>query len=245
MSIRLFSLILICSILVVSPPYVASNVPEFLEVGSFARYRQEFSTGETHELYWEILSLDSDSIEIELHSHGLVYNATSESFTIIVGGGMLVANRTTLSIIQAFHLNGTEIEGHPVGEKIAFWIPAGTTESTPINSMYETNVYPKLVGPLQFDCLHTSRMCWMTENFYSMGNQMNRYYDQETGIVLMIETNRTVSSSEISVLETLNETNILRLIANTGFISVETTILTGVIIGTIMIVLTIYHNRKK
>ena len=244
MSIRLLSILLICSILITNPQFFQTNQPEFLEAGSYAQYKQEFSTGETHELYWEIISLEPSTIEIQVRSHGLIFNTTTESFAIISGGGTLVVDRSSLAILNAYHPNGTEINDYLVGEKAAFWISTATNESTPIDTMYETDEYPVAVGPLEFDCLSTSRMCWMTENEYSLGNQMNRYYDQQTGIVLMIETNRRVSSVDISVLETLNDTNIVPLIEVTNGIDMEIVVLGGGIVGFILIVMILYLRRK-
>jgi hypothetical protein len=216
-----------------------------LDVGSFAQYKQEFSTGETHELRWEITSLAEQIIEIEVQSHGLVFNSTDDSFDVVPGGGLLVINKTSLHIITTYLPNGTEISGYPVGEKIAFWIPAETDESTPLNSMYESDEYPTSVGPLQFDCVPTSRMCWKTENYYSFGNGMNRYYDQETGVVLMIETNRTLSSAIVSVMETLNETNIAPLLDGETGISFETLLLTGSIAVVLLITLVLYFMKRR
>jgi hypothetical protein len=214
-------------------------------VGSFAQYKQEFSTGETHELRWEITSQEDRTIEIEIHSHGLVFNDTDDAFDIVSGGGLLIINKTSLHILTAYLPNGTEINGYPVGEKIAFWISAETNESTLLNSMYESDEYPTSVGPVQFDCLRVSRMCWMTENYYSVGNGMNRYYDQNTGVVLMIETNRTFSSASVSVLETLNETNIAPLLEGDTGISFETLLLTGSMAVVLLITLVLYFMKRK
>ena len=250
MSIRFLSLVLICSVLLVQPhPLLSQNhtgLPEFLDIGSYAQYKQEFSNGETHELYWKITSVESNTIEIEIHSHGLIFNSTTESFTVVPGGGRMIVDRESLFILSAFHPNGSEIEGYPVGEKIAFWISAKTNESTPINTMYETNEYPVSVGPLEFDCLPTARICWMTENEYSMGNQMNRYYDQQTGIVLMIETNRSVLNVEISVQETLNDTNIKPLIESLNQFDwgLTITVLTLSITSIILLVAVLHHRRR-
>ncbi len=244
MSIRLLALILIGSILIVNPQYLQTDTPEFLEVGSFAQYKQEFSTGETHELYWEIVSLEHSNIEIQVRSHGLIFNTTTETFATISGGGTLVADKNSLVILYAYHPNGTEITDYPVGEKAAFWISPETNESTPIDTMYETNEFPLSVGPLEFDCLPTPRMCWMTENEYSFGNQMNRYYDQQTGIVLKIETNRTVSSVDISILETLNDTNIVPLIEVVNGINLEIVVLCSSIVGFILIVIILYLRKS-
>lgn len=218
MAARIVPLLLVCLFLLSGPfQYTVSNqseLPSFLKEGSFAQYEQEFSTGDTHELRWEVTSIEQDSIGIEIHSKGLVFNATTKRFDIVPGGGLMIVNKTSLLIHEAFYTNGTEMSGYPVGEKIAFWIPQTTNESTPINSMYETNAYPTSVGPLGFDCLSSDRLCWMTDNVYSYNFRMKRYYDQQTGIVLMIDTFLKVSSSEISILETLNATNINDLLDN-------------------------------
>jgi hypothetical protein len=182
--------------------------------GSFAQNKKEYSNGVTHELRWEISTIEGHMVEIEVRSHGLFFNTTTESFDIVPGGGTLIIDKDTCEIQDAYFTNGTKIEGYPIGERTAFWISSETNESTPINSMYERNAYPTSTDPLEIDCLSTPRACWMTENVYSIGNQMNRYYDQETGIVLMIETQRRVSSAEVSVLETLNDTNIDPLVTN-------------------------------
>ncbi|MHA3962555.1 MAG: hypothetical protein AM325_003365 [Candidatus Thorarchaeota archaeon SMTZ1-45] len=250
MSIRVLTLVLFCSILLVQPhPILSQNqtgLPEFLDIGSYAQYKQEFSNDETHELYWKIKSVEPDTIEIEIRSHGLIFNSTTDSFAIVPGGGKLIVDRDSLFILNAFHPNGSEIDGYPVNKKIAFWISTKTNESTPINTMYETNEYPVSVGPLEFDCLPTTRICWLTENVYSVGNQMNRYYDQQTGIVLMIETNRSILNAEISVLETLNDTNILPLIESWNDFDWELsiTLLAISIVGITLLVAVFYHRRR-
>ena len=215
---RLLSLALICTFAFAFPVSQFSvnqtGIPSFIVLGSFAQYRQEFSTGEIHELRWEITTIEEGEVGIETRSHGIFFNTTTESFEIVPGGGTMVIDKDTWEIQEAYYANGTEIDGYPIGEKIAFWISSEANENTSLNTMYDRNVYPTLTDPLVFDCLSSTRTCWMTQNVYSIGNQMNRYYDEETGIVLMIETQRTVSSVEISVLETLNDTNIAPLITD-------------------------------
>jgi hypothetical protein len=219
MSVRVLVLVLLCSVLLVSVPQhralYQEDTPPFLIEGSYSQYRQQFSSGETYELYWEITSLNESSLIILIRSHGLVYNATRESFDTVPGGGTMVIDRSTLEIVRAYYPNGTENEGYPFGERVAFWIPMATNETSLINSMYETNAEPTLVGPFEFECLSSARMCWMTKNNYSTGNWMNRYYDVQTGIVLMIVSHLQAGTAEVSVLETLNDTNIAPLITRT------------------------------
>lgn len=216
MSVRLFLLALVCSLLFVSAPQyevrAQESIPRFLNEGSYCQYRQRFSSGETYELYWEVSSFGNSSFDILIRSHGLIYNDTSESFDIILGGGRMVIDNESLEIVHAYYPNGTENDEYPVGEKIAFWIPSTTNETSLINSMYETYAHPTLVGPFAFDCLPSDRMCWVTKNNFSTGNWMNRYYDAKTGIVLMIESHLQADSAEMTILETLNGTNIALLI---------------------------------
>jgi hypothetical protein len=174
-----------------------------------------------------------------------MYNATKESFDIVPGGGTMVIDRSSLEIVSAFYPNGTENEGHPVGEKIAFWIPVTTNETSRINSMYETNVQPTLVGPFEFDSLPLARMCWMTKNNYSTGNWMSRYYDMETGIVVMITSHRQVGTAEIAVLETLNNTNIAPLIAESPNPSIMVLIYCSTIILTLALFLVLFLQHKR
>jgi hypothetical protein len=223
------------------------GLPSFLEVGSFAQYKQEFSIGEIHELRWEIKSIEGKLVEIETHSHGLVFNTTTESFDIVLGGGTLIIDKDTWQIQEAYYTNGTKIYGYPVGEKIAFWISSKTNESTSINTMYERNEYPKLTDPLEFDCLSSPRACWKTENVYSIGKQMNRYYDRQTGVVIMIETSRRISSVNISVLETLNATNISPLIEESFDLISRLPIIVMLIVFpiSILIVVILYNQNKR
>lgn len=241
----IFSLALVCPISQFSQNQI--GLPSFLVVGSFAQYKQEFSTGDIYELRWEIMSIEDNTVEIETRSHGLFFNTTTESFEIVPGGGTLVIDKDTWEIRDAYFSNGTKIDGHPIGETLAFWISSDTNESTPINTMYDKNEYPTLTDPLGFACLSSTRICWKTENVYSAGNQMNRYYDVETGIVLMIETQRTAFSVEITILETLNDTNIEPLITNQiddGWGVIRATLL--IVLPVISItVLVLYLRRKK
>jgi hypothetical protein len=249
--IHSLSLVLVCSLLLVSVTQCGTlnqnSLPAFLQKGSFAQYKQEFSSGEIYELRWEITSCDEISIELSLQSHGLVFNATTSTFDIIPGGGVLVVDTDSLEIVNAYYPNGTEIVGYPVGEKIAFWISDTVNETSLINSMYEKDKHPTLVGPLEFNCLSSARMCWMTENVYSTGNWMNRYYDRETGILLRIETHLRTDAVEISVLETLNSTNITSLIeapVDIGPIIVAYGLLVGLSIP-ILIVLVLLQRRRR
>jgi hypothetical protein len=249
--IRSLSFVLVCSLLLVClMQYETSSqnsLPTFLKDGSFAEYEQEFSSGEIHKLRWEIASLNVSSFEISLQSHGLAYNTATKTFDITPGGGTLVVDRGSLEISDAYYPNGTEIAGYPIGERIAFWISGTVNETSLINSMYEKDRHPTLVGPLEFDCLSSARICWMTENVYSSGNWMNRYYDQETGIVLRIETYLRRDAAEISVLETLNSTNIAPLIeaaAGAYSLLVPYVAIIGFSIP-ILSVLALHHRRKR
>jgi hypothetical protein len=251
MSIRLLPLMFVCSLLLVNLAHYGalnlSSLPAFLEEGSFAQYKQEFSNGEIYELRWEIASFDGSSFEISLQSHGLVFNTTTKTYDIIPGGGKLIVDRGSLEILNAYYPNGTEIVEYPVGERIAFWISDTVNESSLINSMYEKDRHPTLVGPLEFNCLSSARVCWMTENFYSTGNWMNRYYDRETGIILRIETHLQTDAVEISILETLNSTNIVPLIEVTDGIDsvlVPYVLIIGFSIP-ILTVIVLYHRRRK
>jgi hypothetical protein len=250
MSVRVFFLILVCSILFMSIPQINAQprecIPPFLNEGSYCQYRQQFSSGETYELYWEITSLNESSLVILTRSHGLMYNATRESFDIVPGGGTMVIDSSSLEIVSAYYPNGTENEGYLIGERIAFWIPVTTNETSLINSMYETNAHPTKVGHFEFDCLPLVRMCWLTKNNYSAGNWMNRYYDAETGIILMIESHLQVGSIDIAVLETLNSTNISPLIAasvNLGVVIVSYSIIIG--IPVLLLSAVIVHHRRR
>ncbi len=224
-----------------------NSLPDSLEEGSFAQYKQEFSSGETYELRWEIVSLDGNSFEILLRSQGLVFNTTTKAFDITLGGGTLIVDRVSLEILNAYYPNSTEMSGYPVGERIAFWISDTVNETSLINSMYEKDRLPTLVGPLEFICLPSARMCWMTENVYSTGNWMNRYYDRDTGIILKIETHLRTDAVEISVLETLNSTNIASLIetaADPDSVLALYVLVIGLSIP-ILSVLAIHHRRRR
>ncbi|MGD2072767.1 MAG: hypothetical protein PVG65_04690 [Candidatus Thorarchaeota archaeon] len=218
-----------------------------MERGSFAQYKQEFSIGEIRELRWEIVSFEGKLVEIEIRSHGLVFNTSTASFDTVPGGGTLIIDKDTWEIQEAHHTNGTEIDGYPIGELIAFWISPETNESTPINTMYENNVNPTLSSPIEFDCLSAPRTCWMTENIYSAGNYMHRYYDQHTGVVLMIETCRTIYSANISILETLNGTNIGPLMEDSINLNFESpfTVLIIALPILFLIVLVVYIRKKR
>jgi len=251
MSIRLLSLMFVCSLLLVNLAHYGalnqSSLPAFLEEGSFAQYKQEFSSGETHELRWEIASFVGSSFEISIRSHGLVFNTTTKTYDITLGGGTMIVDKDSLEILNAYCPNGTEMSGYPVGERIAFWISDTVNETSLINSMYETDRHPTLVGPLEFDCLTSTRMCWMTENVYSSGNWMNRYYDRETGIILRIETHLRVDTVETSILETLNSTNIVPLIEATADMDsalVVYALFTGLSLSG-LVALVFYHRRRK
>jgi hypothetical protein len=178
---------------------VAAELPWGLQVGDYAQYRQEFSTGETHQLRWRITNIDNEWAEIDVISHGLFFNDTLMEFIIEPGGGTMRIN-----------LSSWEMQEYP-GYKIPFWIPIPITTTTRINTLYDLNVTPTLVSPLEFDCLPTPRICWMTDNHYTPNHQMQRYYDATTGFVLKIFTFIQYNSQQISVEETLNDTNISAL----------------------------------
>lgn len=181
------------------PSQVSAELPWELHVGNYAQYRQEFSTGETHQLHWRIQYVDNEWAEIDIISHGILFNETLMEFIIIPGRGTMRIN-----------LSSWEIQEYP-DYKVPFWIPTPITPTTRINTLYDLNVTPTLVGPLEFDCLPTPRMCWMTDNQYTPNRQMQRYYDATTGFVLKIFTFIQDDSQQISVEETLNDTNISAL----------------------------------
>lgn len=197
------SLLLLTSILFFisfpQPSQVGAELPWGLQIGDYAQYRQEFSTGETHQLHWSITYIDYEWAEIDVISHGILFNDTLMEFVIELGGGTMRIN-----------LSSWEIQEYP-GYKVPFWIPTPITPTTPVNTLFDLNVTPTLVGPLEFDCLPTPRMCWMTDNHYTPKHQMQRYYDATTGFVLKIFTFIQYDGQQISVEETLNDTNISAL----------------------------------
>ncbi len=187
---------------------VTADLPFGIQESDYARYSQEFSTGETHILDWIITSLDSSIAEIRILSHGIRFNQTSMTFSITSGGGIMTINVDSWKIQKFTFLNGTEMPEQHIGYKVPFWIPIPITTTTQINTLYDLNVTPTLTSPMEFECLPTPRICWMTNNHYSPNNQMQRYYDATTGIVLQILTYIEILNNEISVVETLNDTNI-------------------------------------
>ena len=216
---------------------VAADLPFGLEEGDYARYAQEFSTGETHLLQWTITQINSVSAEIRVYSHGIRFNFTSMSFTIVPGGGILTISLSDWSIQRFTYLNGTEMSEQYIGYKVPFWIPTPITATSQVNTLYDMNVTPTLVGPLNFNCLPSSRICWKTENHYSSNEWMERYYDATTGIVLQIFSFFQILDHSISITETLNETNITMLkqpiISPAPILAIG--ILTTIIVGVIFV----------
>lgn len=227
---------------------ISADIPEFLQEGSYAQYKQKFSTGETYELYWEITQINSTIAIINIRSHGIQFNSTSNEITISPGGGVMHINRENWIIKRFFLSNGTEIIGHPTGKKIALWISTSVNKSVAIYNMYDQNVYPRSVGPLHFDCLPAPRKCWLTENYYSTSKSMKRWYDKKTGIVLKIETNLKFDTSEINILESLNTTNISALMNDQSnkdtIISFGLTLLFGIMV-LYMIYFIFYFKKNK
>ncbi len=187
-----------------------TNLPEYLEKGSYAQYEQRFSTGDVFELFWNITHINTSAVGITIRSHGIQRNQTTEELSVVSGGGVMLINRNTWVIIQFINNNITINFGYPIGEKVPFWIPIHITQTTPIETMYDLNVTPSS-DSLNLSCLLSIRECWVTNNRYSDRSSMVRWYDKATGIVLKIQTNITLGSSNISCLETLNATNIQKL----------------------------------
>jgi hypothetical protein len=216
---------------------VAAELPFGLEEGDYARYTQEFSTGETHLLQWTITKINSSSAEIHVYSYGIRFNFTSMSFIVVPGGGILTISLGDWSIQRFTYLNETEMPEQYIGFKVPFWIPTPITATTRVNTLYDLNVTPTLVGPLDFNCLPNPRICWMTENHYSSNEWMQRYYDSTTGFVLQIFSFVQVLDHHILITETLNETNItiLQQPVPSQLPLLEIGILTSVIVGIIFI----------
>ena len=185
-------------------------LPEYLDKGSYAQYEQRFSTGDVFELFWNITHVNTSAVGITIRSHGIQQNQTTEELLVGSGGGLMLISKNTLTIIQFISDNMTITFGYPIGEKVPFWIPVPITQTTPIDTMYDLHVTPSS-DSLNLSCLPSIRECWVTNNVYSEESSMERWYDKETGIVLKIQTNITLGSSNISCLETLNATNIQKL----------------------------------
>ena len=192
----------------------SADLPEWAVMGSFVHYTQQFSTGELHELFWNITHVNTSMVGITIRSHGIQRNQTSKELTIVPGGGHMLIDRNTREILQVTFENDTRNVGDPIGEKSPFWIPVTVNETTPINTMYDNQVLPTS-KPLNLSYIPTCRDCWVTNNIYSETASMERWYDKQTGIVLRIKTEITFGSSKSSVLETINETNIKKLLDDT------------------------------
>ena len=184
-----------------------AELPSFVIVGNYVQYEQQFSTGELYELFWNITHVNTSVIGITIRSHGIQRNITSGEMTIVPGGGTMIINKNTWRIDQIIIGNVTQNIGTPIGEKVPFWIPVSTNETAPIDTMYDQHVTPTAQS-LNLSYFHTSRSCWVTNNIYSETASMQRWYDKKTGIVLRIVSEIKFGVAKISVLETINATNI-------------------------------------
>jgi hypothetical protein len=203
----------ICTLLIIS--FVSNQslfssraeLPSFVVIGSYVQYKQQFTTGELYELFWNITHVNTSLVGITIRSHGIQRNQTSGELLIVPGGGYMLIDKNTWLILQVIYGNVTRNSGHPIGEKVPFWIPVSVNETIPINTMYDNHVTPTSKS-LNLSYFSTYRECWVTNNIYSETSSMERWYDKKTGIVLRIKTEITFGSSKSSVLETINATNI-------------------------------------
>ncbi|MFX0204355.1 MAG: hypothetical protein ACFFDT_00090 [Candidatus Hodarchaeota archaeon] len=184
-----------------------AELPSFVIVGNYVQYEQQFSTGELYELFWNITHVNTSVIGITIRSHGIQRNFTSGKMIIVPGGGYMLIDKDTWMILQVINANVTKNIGEPIGEKVPFWIPITVNETTPIDTLYDQHVTPTTQS-LNLSYFHTSRSCWVTNNIYSETASMQRWYDKKTGIVLRIVSEIKFGVSKISVLETINATNI-------------------------------------
>lgn len=210
-----FNKLFICTLLIIS---VISNqtfltkakLPSFVIVGNYVQYEQQFSTGELYELFWNITHVNTSVIGITIRSHGIQRNLTSGEMPIVPSGGTMLIDKDTWKIVQVIIGNVTKNIGEPIGEKVPFWIPISVNETTPIDTMYDQDVTPTTQS-LNLSYFQASRSCWVTNNIYSETASMQRWYDKKTGIVLRIATEIKFGIIKISVLETINATNITTL----------------------------------
>ncbi|MFX1515352.1 MAG: hypothetical protein ACFFC6_03525 [Promethearchaeota archaeon] len=189
------------------------NLPDWVVIGSFVQYTQQFSTGELHELFWNVTHVNTSMVGITIRSHGIQQNQTSGELIIVPGGGHILIDRNTWIILQVTFGNITRDYGDPIDEKVSFWIPVSVNEKTPIDTKYDNHIIPTSKA-LNLSHLSTCRDCWVTNNIYSETASMERWYDKQTGIVLRIKTEITFGSSKSSVLETINTTNIETLLSD-------------------------------
>jgi len=191
----------------------SADLPNWAVIGSFVQYTQQFSTGELHELFWNLTHVNTSVVGITIRSHGIQPNQTSGELTIVPGGGYMLIDRSTWVILQVTFGNITRNTGDPIGEKVPFWIPVSVNKTTPVDTMYDNHIIPKSKS-LNLNHFPTCRDCWVTNNIYSETASMERWYDKQTGIVLRIKTEITFGSSKSSVLETINATNIEKLLSD-------------------------------
>lgn len=208
-----FIKLLICNLLILS--FISNQIllpgkaelPSFVVIGNYVQYEQQFSTGESYELFWNITHVNASMVGIIIRSHGIQRNQTSREVSIVPGGGYMLIDKETWTILQVIIGNVTQKIGDPIGKKVPFWIPVSVNETTPINTMYDKHVIPTSES-LNLSYFDTSRKCWVTNNIYSETASMQRWYDKKTGIVLKIKTEIKFGSSKISILETINATNV-------------------------------------
>ncbi|MFX0125177.1 MAG: hypothetical protein ACFFAE_16210 [Candidatus Hodarchaeota archaeon] len=218
-----------------------ADLPNLVVLGSYVQYEQQFSTGELYELFWNITDVNTSMVGITIRSHGIQRNYTSGELLIVPGGGYMVIDRDTWTILQVIFGNVTRNIGHPIGEKVPFWIPMSVNETTPVNTMYDNHVTPTSEF-LNLSYFTASRECWVTNNIYSETSSMKRWYDKETGIVLKIKTEITFGSSKRSVLETINRTNIETLCDHFSQSSSSSTAATTAFLGLISLLFLILSS---
>lgn len=172
--------------------------PSWLKAGAFVTYEQFFEwTGNnaTEYMTWNITTLENDSANLHLISHGV--DTSGASVTITTSEVNWTLNAATREILSASDSNY-------LGEKNPFWIEKDVTVGSTIDILYGPNIISKSESIF---VLGKQRDCWVVE-YQWVTSTMKRWYDKSSGIALKIQVVLYRKDVTIYITETAVQSNI-------------------------------------
>ena len=137
-----------------------------------------------------------------------VYNITDGRVVLFPAESLWVVNTQTREVVKV--MSGDNVTGHLE----PYWISPNVSAGSVIDAYFGT--YAQVQEAEAIQALGQTRDCWMVTLEWPPAAAMERWYDQSTGIVLLIITNLTRGGIRMNVTETATSSNIQMLARKVG-----------------------------
>jgi hypothetical protein len=243
-------MLLLIDAVVVSSPSIVVNAQEtgqtdnslasssWLKVGAYMQYKQFFQWDDQNSTRLMTLNISRvwDNLT-EARVTDYAYNITNGKVVLFPAESSWIVNMQTREIVKV--LSGDNVTGYLE----PFWISPDVSSGSVIDAYFGTHAQIQQTVPIQ--ALGQPQNCWEATLQFGPVGTMQRWYEQSTGIVLLIVTSLTRGDISMHVTETAIGSNIQMPVANGGTYNTFLPYLGGAALGAGLIIGSLMYLRRR